>query len=55
MNAPWKSGPSNGRDQFAAYLCDETSLDVLRPVVMDMGWQPEKVYKGGLRNAVQSL
>ncbi|GGZ06324.1 pilus assembly protein CpaE [Novosphingobium colocasiae] len=55
MNAPWKSGSTNGRDQFAAYLCDETSLDVLRPVAIEMGWQPEKCNKGGLRNAVQSL
>jgi len=54
MNAHWKSGP-NGRDQFAAYLCDEASLDALRPIVMEMGWQPEKCNKGGLRNAVQSL
>jgi pilus assembly protein CpaE len=28
---------------------------VLRPVVIEMGWQPEKCNKGGLRNAVQSL
>ena len=55
MNAPWKSGSPNGRDQFAAYLCDEASLDVLRPVAIEMGWLPEKCYKGGLRNAVQSL
>ncbi len=55
MNAPWKSGPGNGRDQFAAYLCDEASLDVIRPIAMEMGWQPEKCNKGGLRNAIQSL
>ncbi|HKR92545.1 pilus assembly protein CpaE [Novosphingobium sp.] len=55
MNAAWKSGAPNGRDQFAAYLCDEASLEVLRPVVVEMGWQPEKCCKGGLRNAVQSL
>jgi len=55
MNAPWKSGGPSGRDQFAAYLCDEASLDVLRPVAIEMGWQPEKCNKGGLRNAVQSL
>ena len=55
MNAPWKSGNAGGRDMFAAFLCDETSLDVLRPVVIEMGWQPEKCNKGGLRNAVQSL
>jgi pilus assembly protein CpaE len=55
MNAPWKSGSQNGRDQFAAYLCDEPSIDVLRPVAIELGWQPEKCNKGGLRNAVQSL
>ncbi|MCT2399661.1 pilus assembly protein CpaE [Novosphingobium mangrovi (ex Huang et al. 2023)] len=55
MNAPWKSGSPNGRDQFAAYLCDDASLDVLRPVAIEMGWQSEKCNKGGLRNAVQSL
>ena len=55
MNAPWKSGGPSGRDQFAAYMCDEASLDVLRPIAIEMGWQPEKCNKGGLRNAVQSL
>ena len=46
--------PGN-RDPFAAFLCDETALDVLRPVVIELGWQPEKCNKGGLRNAIQSL
>jgi pilus assembly protein CpaE len=55
MNAPWKPGSSNGRDPFSAYICDENSLDVLRPVVIELGWPPEKCHKGGLRNAVQSL
>ena len=55
MNAPWKSGPHGNRDTFAAFLCDETSLDVLRPVIIELGWQPEKCNKGGLRNAIQSL
>ena len=55
MNAPWKSGSPGGRDPFAAYLCDEASLDVLRPLAIELGWQPEKCNKGGLRNAVQSL
>lgn len=53
MNAPWK--PGGNRDPFAAFVCDEAALDVLRPVVVEMGWQPEKCAKGGLRNAVQSL
>jgi len=55
MNAPWKPGPMGNRDPFAAFICDENALDVLRPVVIEMGWQPEKCNKGGLRNAVQSL
>jgi pilus assembly protein CpaE len=52
MNAPWKSG---SRDMFAAFVCDDVTLDTLRSVVIDMGWPPEKVMKGGLRNAIQSL
>jgi pilus assembly protein CpaE len=52
MNAPWKTG---NRDIFAAFVCDDVTLDTLRSVVIDMGWPPEKVMKGGLRNAIQSL
>ena len=52
MNAPWKTG---NRDMFAAFVCDDVTLDTLRSVVIDMGWPPEKVMKGGLRNAIQSL
>jgi pilus assembly protein CpaE len=55
MNAPWKPVSASGRDAFAAFICDEAALDVLRPVVVELGWQPEKCNKGGLRNAVQSL
>ena len=55
MNAPWKASMPGNRDPFAAFLCDEAALEVLRPVIIEMGWQPEKCNKGGLRNAVQSL
>ena len=55
MNVPWTSGSPNNRLFFASFICDENSLDVLRPVVIEMGWQLEKCNKGGLRNAVQSL
>ncbi|MBS0482736.1 MAG: pilus assembly protein CpaE [Proteobacteria bacterium] len=55
MNAPWKPGTPGNRDAFNAFICDEAALDVLRPVVIELGWQPEKCNKGGLRNAVQSL
>ncbi|MFM5952677.1 MAG: pilus assembly protein CpaE, partial [Novosphingobium sp.] len=55
MNAPWKPATPGNRDAFNAFICDDAALDVLRPVVIEMGWQPEKCNKGGLRNAVQSL
>ena len=43
------------KDPFAAYICDDATLEIVRPVAVEMGWQPEKCNKGGLRNAVQSL
>ncbi|SNS89356.1 pilus assembly protein CpaE [Sphingomonas laterariae] len=55
MNAPFHSRGSALRDPFTAYVCDEATADVLRLVVGELGWPPEKVNKGGLRNAVQSL
>lgn len=54
MNAPFRMNQTS-REAFAAYLCDDDTVEMLRPVVADMGWQVEKVHKGGLRNAVQSL
>lgn len=53
MSGSLKSG--GNRDSFASFVCDEGSLDVLRSVAVDMGWQPERCAKGGLRNAIQSL
>ena len=55
MNAPWKSAAAGARDPFMAYVCDDLTLDVIRTVCDDMGWPQEKAFKGGLRNAVQSL
>ncbi|MCP3735203.1 pilus assembly protein CpaE [Sphingomonas sp. RP10(2022)] len=55
MNAPWKPAGVGHRDPFAAYVCDEATAETLRPVAGDLGWSVDKVYKGGLRNAVQSL
>ncbi len=57
MNAPWspaRAGAST-RDPFAAFVCDESTADTMRPVCIELGWQIEKIHKGGLRNAVQSL
>lgn len=55
MNAPWKPAGAALREPFVAYVCDETTAEALRPVVSEMGWSADKVNKGGLRNAVQSL
>jgi pilus assembly protein CpaE len=55
MNAPWKPAGAANREPFVAYVCDENTAEALRPIVSEMGWSAEKVNKGGLRNAVQSL
>ena len=55
MNAPWKSSVAGNRDPINAYVCDDMTLDVIRGVCEEMGWNQDKAYKGGLRNAVQSL
>lgn len=55
MNAPWKSGVAGTRDPIHAYVCDDVTLDVVRGVCDEIGWTQDKAYKGGLRNAIQSL
>src|SRR3569623_3703559 len=55
MNAPWKPAGVAHREPFVAYVCDETTAEALRPIASEMGGSAEKVNKGGLRNAVQSL
>ena len=54
MNAPFQAR-AGLRDPFTAFVCDDATADMLRPVAVEHGWSPEKVHKGGLRNAVQSL
>ncbi len=57
MNAPWS--PSRGgagpREPFTAFVCDEVTSGSVKAVCTELGWSPDKVNKGGLRNAVQSL
>jgi pilus assembly protein CpaE len=55
MNAPWKPAGTASRDPFTAYVCDETTAAALRPIATELGWSVDKIYKGGLRNAIQSL
>ncbi|RDE06717.1 AAA family ATPase [Sphingomonas aracearum] len=53
MNAPALRAAT--REPFVAFVCDETTAEAIRPIATEMGWSPDKVQKGGLRNAVQSL
>ncbi|HEY0111653.1 MAG TPA: pilus assembly protein CpaE [Allosphingosinicella sp.] len=56
MNAPFHASRAAGlRDPFTAFVCDEATAEMLRPIAVEHGWAPEKVNKGGLRNAVQTL
>lgn len=56
MNAPFHGSRAAGlRDPFTAFVCDDATADMLRPIAVEHGWSPEKVNKGGLRNAVQTL
>lgn len=55
MNAPFNPGRTAHREPFVAFVCDEATAEALRPIAIEQGWNPEKVHKGGLRNAVQTL
>ncbi|UYY59855.1 AAA family ATPase [Sphingomonas sp. S2-65] len=55
MNAPFNPSRTAHRDPFVAFVCDESTAEALRPIAVELGWSPEKVNKGGLRNAVQTL
>lgn len=55
MNAPWKPSGIAHRDPFTAFVCDETTAEILRPIATELGWSTDKINKGGLRNAIQSL
>ena len=57
MNAPWSPGRTGSaqREPFAAYVCDEAAVETIRAICIELGWPIERINKGGLRNAVQSL
>jgi pilus assembly protein CpaE len=56
MNAPFPTPRAPAlRDPFFAFVCDDEAAEMLRPIAVEHGWSPEKVNKGGLRNAVQTL
>ena len=55
MNAPFNPARMASREPFTAFVCDEATAELMRPIAVELGWSPEKVNKGGLRNAVQTL
>ncbi|KQN36594.1 pilus assembly protein CpaE [Sphingomonas sp. Leaf407] len=55
MNAPFSLAKTSVRDPFVGFVCDDYSTDVLRGLATEHGWPTEKVQRGGLRAAVQSL
>src|ERR1700753_1883005 len=55
MNAPFNPRGAGLRDPFAAFVCDDATAEMLRPVAIELGWAPEKIQRGGLRTAVQTL
>ncbi|SOB78553.1 pilus assembly protein CpaE [Sphingomonas guangdongensis] len=55
MNAPWNPARAAAREPFVAFVSDEATAEAVRPIAVELGWAGEKVNKGGLRNAVQTL
>ena len=55
MNAPFPPGKQATRNPFAAYVCDDASVELLKPLVFELGWPVESVTKTALRGAIQSL
>lgn len=54
MNAPFNPRGQT-RQPFAAFVSDEASAELLKPIAFELGWAAESVNRGGLKNAVQSL
>jgi pilus assembly protein CpaE len=59
MNAPWmmnkRMGADSNRDPYAAFVSDDGTASTLRMVAAEMGWPADRINKGGVRNAVQTL
>lgn len=55
MNAPFNPRAAATREPFCAFVCDEPTAEMLKPIASEMGWAHERISRGGLRNAVQTL
>jgi len=43
------------KEPFGAYLCDDQTIKIMGPIVAELGWQQDRIHKGGIANAVRSL
>lgn len=43
------------RPQFAAFICDEMSSQILHPIVVECGWQADMIFAGGIAAGVRML
>lgn len=55
MNAPFKINGAAAREAFTAFVCDDATVELLKPIATENGWDHGRINKGGLRNAVQTL
>jgi pilus assembly protein CpaE len=55
MNAPFNPRGAATREPFTAFVCDDASVELLKPIATENGWDHGRINKGGLRNAVQAL
>jgi pilus assembly protein CpaE len=57
MNAPWSLANKNAsnREPFMAFVCDDATIEALKPLMGELNWASEKLFKGGVRNGIQSL
>jgi pilus assembly protein CpaE len=59
MNAPWmasrRATSAVARDIFSAFVCDEQTIESLKPLMAELSWPTDKLFKGGVRNAIQTM
>lgn len=48
------SSNSADREVFGAYVSDDSTSQMLVPIIQQLGWKPESVFKGGIAAAVRS-
>ena len=43
------------REYFAAYVCDDVSAQLLKPIVAEHNWSPGMIFQGGIAASVRAL